>query len=75
MTSPYMTMAEAAEYLRYKEPRAAEKCLHFLQRSGVKLLRRGRVYLVRRESIDLLLATGKGDADREAEARTRRNKP
>lgn len=65
--SPYMTMAEAAVYLRFNEPRAAEKALAFLRRKGVRLLPRGRAYLVKRQSIDSLLETGKGDLDCQAE--------
>lgn len=58
-----LTMAEAAVYLRYLGPRASEKALHYLQRSHVKLLRRGRIYLVRQSEIDQLLETGKGSLD------------
>lgn len=59
-----LTMAQAAVYLCFAGPRAAEKCLHYLQCSHVRLLRRGRLYLVRLGSIDALLDTGKGDTDR-----------
>lgn len=70
--SPYMTMAEAAEYLRYNGPRAADIARQFLQKAGVSLARRGRTYLVRQDSIDAYLETGLSDLDRAAQAAARR---
>jgi len=69
--SPYLTMSEAAVYLRYSGDRAKDKARQFLQRSGVTLVRRGRDYLVRRDSVDLFLETGVGDIDRAARAAVR----
>ena len=58
--SPYLTMREAAEYLRYTGPHAAEACRQFLRRHGIRLLRRGgRVLLVKRSVLDAFLETGK----------------
>lgn len=65
-------MAEAAEYLRFEGDRAADKARQFLKRSDVRLLRRGRAYLVRQDSIDAFLETGMSEADREAQERVRR---
>lgn len=67
-----MTMAEAADYLRYDGARAADKARQFLQRNDVRLHRRGRAYLVRQDAIDAFLETGMGELDREAQERVRR---
>ena len=61
-----LTMERAAIYLDFNPPRAAEKALHYLQRNHVRLLRRGRAYVVRQGSIDRLLETGQGDLDVQA---------
>jgi hypothetical protein len=63
MKTPYMTMNEAAEYLRFDGERVGDRARQFLQRSGVRLLRRGREYLVRQESIDRFLETGESELD------------
>ncbi|MGE3278113.1 MAG: hypothetical protein AB7O67_23635 [Vicinamibacterales bacterium] len=61
-----LRMDEAAAYLRYEGPRAAEAAARFLRRHGVRLIRRGRVNLVRREAIDAFLDLGESDLDRAA---------
>lgn len=58
-----LRMDEAASYLRFIGPCAADKCRQLLQRNHVDLLRRGRVWLVRQDAIDLLLETGKTGVD------------
>lgn len=66
MKSPYMTMVEAAEYLRYSGDRPAEKAINFLRRSGAKLQRRGRTYLVKSEEIDRILNGEMSNLDEQA---------
>lgn len=55
ITSPYMTMAEAAIYLRYSGSRSAETAIRFLRTNGASLQRRGRTYLVTAAEIDRVL--------------------
>lgn len=58
-----LTMQEAAEYLRFLNLRGADHCREFLHKHGVKLLLRGRDYLVRVSALDDFLETGQGQVD------------
>jgi hypothetical protein len=53
--STLMTMTEAAAYLCYTGPRAAEAVRIMLRKHGVKLYRPGLRCLVRRSAIDAML--------------------
>lgn len=65
--TPFLTLAEAAPYLRYTSKRAATVCQQFLQRAGVRLYRRGRCLLVLKADVHALLETGQSDLDRTAQ--------
>lgn len=62
-----LRMDEAAVYLRITGARAADKVRQYLQRNHVRLLSRGRSFLVRQRELDLLIETGKGSLDFVAE--------
>lgn len=53
--SDLMTMAEAAEYLRYTEPTGPSAAYQWLRKRMVPLKRRGNSCLVRRSDVDLAL--------------------
>lgn len=65
-TSPFLTMREAAVRMRYGADRGAETALRILRRHGVHLCRVGRQFLVRRDAVDRLIETGRGDIDERA---------
>jgi hypothetical protein len=52
MTSPYLTIPEAAHYLRYTGKRPDKACREFLRRHQVPTFRRGKALLVLRASLD-----------------------
>ena len=58
MTSPYMTSAEAAAYLRYTGPRAQKSLRDWLKAKGVPFKRRGREILILRDAIEDALQDG-----------------
>lgn len=61
-----LDMGEAAERLRFKAPRAADKCRQLLQRNHVTLHRVGRRFLVRRDVLDRFVETGASGLDAQA---------
>lgn len=55
MISPYFTLAEAADFLRFSTPKA---CREWLRRQRIPIVKRGRAVLVLRVSIDEALMRG-----------------
>ena len=53
--SPFLTTAEAAEYLRFAGPNPKRTLWKWLQRQGIRTYKRGRAVLVRREDLDAAL--------------------
>ena len=52
--SPYLTAAEAREYVRASSQKAFD---HWVTRHGVPCVRRGRIRLFRRKTLDRALLT------------------
>jgi hypothetical protein len=65
-----LTMDEAAVYLRYQGERRAEAALRFLRQSGVRVFKRGRLYLVRRQVLDALMEHERGASPRDVHAQS-----
>lgn len=59
ITSPYLTMLEAAEYLRYSGANAGDSARQFCRRHGIRLIRRGGgCLLVRQADLEFFLEHG-----------------
>ena len=58
MTSPYLDLSEAAEYLRFKGKTPVDACRVFLKRYAVPTFKRGGRILVLRASLDAALSSG-----------------
>lgn len=54
-SSPLKTMSEAGDYLRYRGAHADLSALKFCRRHDVKLVKRGRAWLVRQSDLDAAL--------------------
>ena len=50
--SPFLTTAEAAEYLRFAGPHPKRAVWKWLKSRGIRTYKRGRALLVRREDLD-----------------------
>lgn len=70
LAAVHLTMDEAAAYLRYEGERSADAVRRRLQTLGVKLIKPGRRYLVRRQVLDALMEHERGVSPRDVHARS-----